>query len=659
MLSRRLSLILALLLVVVFAGACDELLPQDEEDTGNLDALVGTWVTTQHVITNNANTSQQVDLYAAGGRTTLVIEADGDFSVAFVDSSGSWSDSGTVEADDTTLTLTTNTETMTMSYLMVGEILTITYTNSSFDFNDDGTDETATEVMVFQHPEDSGDLDLSDLAGSFKATHFVWSDPSGVHGSEDLIAMGGFFTLKLDVAGNTTVVMGFPGDEGGAQVQTGTSTLVSGGDSLFVDFPGTEGDGTSALQVVGTDITLTRSDVTYNFGGDTELPAVVTINLVPITELSLTSLAGYYSLTSFVLKNPDNAAQSFSETPDIASTIEIGAGGSFTIIHLSRPDEDDTTGVETETAAMSVVGNILILDFTDEDEDTVLQATVDGSTVNLRGMGESYDWDNDNVDDPAYVEITIEMITPGVVSDYAGSWTATAWTYTGDGVGETFDMVANHAMATMVAESDGSFQMLMAGPCDSFEIQSGTTALFGDLLMVTIVGEPGTQYMWSDVSGSTWTIRKPDHWDFSQMGYDDEGAVLEIVFSSTTPATIGDFTGTWMASQFLLTSIDNPADTYDMVGEGGSFSIDIASDGTMSFSIAFPGESVDNGTGTVEIFGDMVIITDNADGWKSAFQYTLGTGTFSLFSNDDSHDFNEDNEDECATLSITLVPPSR
>ncbi len=654
---RRLSLVLVILLVAAFAGACDELMQQDEE-TDYLAALVGTWVTTSHVVTNNANTSQHVDLYAQGVRLSLVVEADGDLTVIITSDDGTETDTGSIEADASTLTITTASETMTMSYLLVGGILTVTHTGSQYDFNDDGTDEAATEVLVFQHPEDSGDLDLSDLAGSFKATHFVWSDPAGIHESIDLVAHGGFFTLKMTAAGATTVVMAFPG-EGGAQVLSGTSTLTSGGDSLFTDFPGTEGDATVGLQVVGTAITLTRSDATYNFGGDTELPALVTITLEPISELSLSTLAGYYSFTSMVLTNPENPGQTYlTGSDDIALTMQIEADGSYTMVNLFRPDEDDITGVEIETATLTVIGNILVMDFTGEDEDTVVQVTVDGSTIELKSVGESYDWDQDGDKDPAVAEITLEAITVGAVGDYAGAWVATGWTYTGEGVGDTFDMIAQKAMATMVVESDGSFQMLMAAPCDSFEIQSGTTALFGDLLMIDMVGELETQYMWQELDGNTWTIRKPDHWNFDELG-DDEGAVLEIVLAASTPATMADFTGSWVASHFLLTGLENPSDTYDMITEGGSFTIDIAGDGSMAFSITFPGESAENSTGTVEIFGDMVIITDNSDGWKSVFRYTIGTGTIHLYSNDDCYDFNNDGEDECATLDITLVPPSR
>ena len=151
MLFKRLSVAMILLLVIGFAGGCDELLQGDEENA--LDALVGTWVSTAHQVTNNANTSQHVNLYALGVRLTLEIDKDGNYIHTFTDSSGTEIDSGTLTADGSTLTVNTGTETFSLSYLLIAGILTLTDTNSVWDIDGDGTDEAVTEIIVLQYSQ--------------------------------------------------------------------------------------------------------------------------------------------------------------------------------------------------------------------------------------------------------------------------------------------------------------------------------------------------------------------------------------------------------------------------------------------------------------------------------------------------------------------------
>ena len=659
MIRRRLSLILALLLVVAFAGACDELLTE-ENGTDYLEALVGTWVTVQHVITNNANASDQVDLFAAGGRTTLVIEADGDFSVSFIDSSGTWNDSGTIEADASTLTLTTDEEVMTMSYLLVAGVLTITYTNSSYDFDDNGTDEDATELMVFQHPEDSGDLELTDLAGSFMGTHFIWSDPAGVHDSQDQIAMGGYFTLKMDAAGNVDVIQLLPGndEEDGAMILTGTAALAAGGDSLAFTFTEAEASGTMGLQVVGTSVTLTRGDILYSFDGMTESTALLTITMVPVTELTPADVAGWWSVTSQLLRNPNNLSQTHEFNDEkVGMTFEITAGGNFSMYDIRYPESDDDTNADdVNTEPYELVGNVMILGTAPNQ--MAVQLTPSGSDFILRYF-DGHDWDGDSERDWSVLIMTLESVTEPSLASLAGTWVASDWDLIEyEGTGATYDAIANHETFTMVVDGAGNFEMLQSAPADSFERNTGTLAIHGNVLEIN--GGPGEDpmYMLFSLGGGAMEFTKAEWTDPFETGT-SSAFRLEARLEAYTPATSADFVGDWVSNAFVFTEIDNPTNFYDMVGEGGSFSMTIVNDGTFSFSLTFPGETTENSTGTWEIFGDMLVITDNADGWVSAMQYTVGTGYFSMLSNDDSFDFDENGTDEDALLLITMVPPSR
>lgn len=482
MLFKRLSVAMILLLLIGFAGGCDELLQGDEDDS--LTALVGTWISSAHQVTNNANTSQQVNLYAAGVRLTLEIDEDGNYIHTWTDSGGTEIDSGTLTADGSTLTVNSGTETFDVSYLVVAGILTITDANSSWDFDDDGTGESATEIIVLQHPDSGGDLSLTDLVGSFKATHFVATDKANPSNSEDMIAMGGYFTMKVDGTGATTVIIAFPDNEGGAEILIGTSTLVAGGDSLFTDFPGTEGDATVGLQVVGSSIILTRGDVTWDFGAG-EVPASLTIDLEPITELVFADLDGYWTAAKMLLSNPENPGQTLDTMSEkLVFTLGFTTPGQLTYYdYRYRESDDDTNYVDVGTNSYSIIGNIIIM--SEGDEQMVLQVTIAGGDLIIRMVSEEYDWDQDGIEDAAIATMTFEPVTQHSESELVGTWVATDWTYVDStNPAITLNAIANHETVTMVVEAGGNFEIVQSRPEEGYDRFGGVIEFFGNIARI-------------------------------------------------------------------------------------------------------------------------------------------------------------------------------
>ena len=112
------------------------------DSTGiTVEDLVGTWNATQYHYTDNANPAGQVDLIPLGASFEMIVVAAGTVAVVFDDGQGGTSsDSGTFNGTMTTLTIGGST----FSAQRSGDVLTLTDATSSYDFDDNGSDEPAT-----------------------------------------------------------------------------------------------------------------------------------------------------------------------------------------------------------------------------------------------------------------------------------------------------------------------------------------------------------------------------------------------------------------------------------------------------------------------------------------------------------------------------------
>ena len=64
--------------------------------------------------------------------------------------------------------------------------------------------------------------------------------------------------------------------------------------------------------------------------------------------------------------------------------------------------------------------------------------------------------------------------------------------------------------------------------------------------------------------------------------------LLPLMMACTDPTEVEDFAGTWNATFMEFTNLANSAEKFDLIVEGGSLSIQIASTGDYTLSILFP-----------------------------------------------------------------------
>jgi hypothetical protein len=271
---------------------------------------------------------------------------------------------------------------------------------------------------------------------------------------------------------------------------------------------------------------------------------------------------------------------------------------------------------------------------------------------------DNHDFDDDGFTEWAALRMTMAPVTTHTLAEMEGAWKATDWTYVSqDNPATTLNAITErHDIVTWVFDALGNFDIVQSRVNEDVEAWGGTSEVFGNIVR-SDDGSGEYHYVVFDLDASAFEFSMSDWTDPFQTGSSSSWRV-DVRMVPVTPATSADFEGDWVASQWELSDPDGVYSAYDMVADGGSFSLTINAGGTMSFSIVFPGEPTEDGTGTWEIFGDLLLIVDDADGYVSAMQYTVGTGTFTMFSNSDSWDFNEDGMDDPAFLEIVMVPPS-
>ncbi len=137
---KLLRTLIASLLAVIFVAGCGG--SKNEEVA---EALAGTWNATSVVFTNKANSSETFDLLAAGGSANVTFTAAGEFSGSFTDSGGTF----VVEGTNLIITNTGESDSETIAFTLSGNTLTLTV-DDEFDFDEDGVDESASLIIVFQ-----------------------------------------------------------------------------------------------------------------------------------------------------------------------------------------------------------------------------------------------------------------------------------------------------------------------------------------------------------------------------------------------------------------------------------------------------------------------------------------------------------------------------
>ena len=144
---------LSVLLLAVFTAGCSDSDATGPDEGITVADLVGTWRASSHVFTNNANSSESQDLIQLGGetRTTILTGGRARTWVTIGDFTDEWDSQLTIAGNKLTSTPAESTRPpVTWTFTLNGNTLTITRSDSSFDFTlGSGAEVSATETIVF------------------------------------------------------------------------------------------------------------------------------------------------------------------------------------------------------------------------------------------------------------------------------------------------------------------------------------------------------------------------------------------------------------------------------------------------------------------------------------------------------------------------------
>ena len=651
MFRRRFPLILLLILTTALLGGCDQLL--DDDDDADTSGLVGTWSAVTFTFTNDANPAQSVEMISLGVTMSLTIRDDATFTVTQSHPEyGTEVINGTWTADEDSLYINeTGSPTVGMAYSLSGDQLTIERTGEEFDFDDDGTAEAATLTIVLDRVADGGEDYLTALEGTWTATQFLLTNPSNTSQTWDLIGWGGIFVIKVQTVGTFQVLHVWPDDEGPVEVESGSITATS--DSLTVVTP--EGAMTLGYVVDAADadqMTLAISGQGYDWDDDgTEEPADLTIDLVRGTEPLLSDMVGLWHFSSGEATDLEDPTASIGFPPLVDEVIDVQAGGAFT--HFRIAPYDSTV---EDTGTLSVFGEALIIEPDDPMGETdAMQLEFTGSLLTIRSM-DWFDYDQDGTDEPILVESSFEPYSGPSVADLSGPWVATSYTVDPQIDWPSRELISEGATFTMKLYAAGNYEMIQTYPGRQDYFSTGTLSNIGPVLRSTEDGSGHESFVYLDSwTGTAMDIINPyGYYDVDDDEWDD--LVVETIgLETVTETDLASLTGTWTASSMVFHDPYDYYSSYDMIADGGTFTLVVEADASYSVQIVPPGGTEEVNTGDLTIVGDMLKIYDDADMDYSAAQYSfISASQLQLIRNDESHDFDGDTHDDPAYMVLVL-----
>ena len=139
-------------------------------------------------------------------------------------------------------------------------------------------------------------------------------------------------------------------------------------------------------------------------------------------------------------------------------------------------------------------------------------------------------------------------------------------------------------------------------------------------------------------------------------------ALALIVMAACTDATgVGiepnDLAGTWTSTSFVLTSVENPSMTMDLVAEEGALAtLVLGADGAYTFTFTSTVEETENETGTYVVLGNTMTVTPLIpDGLDPEDMGIVRVGDTLTLTLDDEVVFTDGGQAEAAVLVIVLT----
>jgi hypothetical protein len=342
----------------------------------------------------------------------------------------------------------------------------------------------------------------------------------------------------------------------------------------------------------------------------------------------LDDLVGSWYATSFLMVNPSNPAQQIEEVAQgLHFTLVITADGHFTAVFI-RPEEE----TEVDSGTISTTETDLTIT-PSGDSPRHLTWSLSGEVLTLVTADDHYDWNDDNIDEPANLTIVLHRSDPGpALAELNGTWSLDEMVYVDPADPMRSVEVTDRVVALVIRISDGTIDVYQINTEDVPEILHGTFTLLGDLMIMDFADESAPSAVKVSRSGGLFLLEVTgEQYDWDEDG-EAEPVVMRATFSPYDGPGVGDLTGFWTMIDARMVNPVDPEQTFDILADGGVLTFGIlAGGGTRRiFAIRSQNQYLDNDF-ILENHGP-VMEFHNATGGSGFQAFRLDAGHFFLTS---------------------------
>jgi len=251
----------------------------------------------------------------------------------------------------------------------------------------------------------------------------------------------------------------------------------------------------------------------------------------PGSGITIGDLVGTWNATTVTYTSQENAADRVDRIAGggFASVTVVASGGYMFVLLPADGDAEVASGFMVIESGFLLAQNIL------EPGVTVAFAmTVTGSTLGLVSDEPTYDFNGDQEEEPAILQIGLRRASGPTVPDLEGSWVATEYRLISQPTAvDTFDVIAENGSLSFTFDELGRYTANVAEPGEPPIVETGAATIQGDRLILIAVGQPSepTEFV-VQVSGDTVALQRQTHFDFGGDGT-LEDARVEIVLNRT------------------------------------------------------------------------------------------------------------------------------
>ena len=231
----------------------------------------------------------------------------------------------------------------------------------------------------------------------------------------------------------------------------------------------------------------------------------------------------------------------YTSQEDAADRVDLIAGGGFASLTVVASGEYTFVLVpahdDAEVASGFIViesGFLLAQNILGPGVTVAFAMTVTGSTLGLVSDEPTYDFNGDEEEEPAILQIGLRRAAGVTVAHLEGSWVATEYRLISQPTAvDTFDIIAENGSLSVTFDELGRYTANVAEPGEPPIVETGAATVLNDRLILISVGQPSvpTEYM-VQVSGDAVALQRQTRFDFGGDGT-LEDARVEIVLNRT------------------------------------------------------------------------------------------------------------------------------